>query len=232
MPLARGAGRARARGSRGPLVFFNHAMSAGGQDYGDASTLRSHGPAAASKAGAVGALVRSLATASLRTRTPATTRRGDGHAHPRRRRLGGGRRAAAPAAGARPGERSTSVLGCVPGLPAAGSPPTWWPRCGAASGPRRWWCWAPTSTPGTWATGRHRRRRRRGHGHGGAAAGGAPAGGAAPHRARGALHERGERAAGRAGPTPRPRRRAAAPRGRHGGRQRRGAPARLLGHGG
>jgi hypothetical protein len=51
--------------ARGRLVFFNHAMGAG-QGYGDVARLRVGGPAAASRAGAAGALVRSLATASLR----------------------------------------------------------------------------------------------------------------------------------------------------------------------
>jgi len=52
--------------ARGKLVFFNHAMATGGPGYGDTATLRTRGPAAASRAGAAGALVRSLATASLR----------------------------------------------------------------------------------------------------------------------------------------------------------------------
>ncbi|HYV65286.1 MAG TPA: peptidase M28 family protein, partial [Myxococcales bacterium] len=54
--------------ARGKLVFFNHSMSTPGgkTGYGEASPLRNHGPAEAAKLGAMGALVRSLATASLR----------------------------------------------------------------------------------------------------------------------------------------------------------------------
>ena len=52
-------------GARGRLVFFNHSMGAG-QGYGDTVRLRTRGPAAASRLGAAGALVRSLATATLR----------------------------------------------------------------------------------------------------------------------------------------------------------------------
>ena len=62
--------------ARGKIVFFNHSMStAGGKTgYGEASPLRNHGPAEAAKVGAAGALVRSLATASLRDpHTGATT---------------------------------------------------------------------------------------------------------------------------------------------------------------
>ena len=50
---------------RGRWVLFNHAMGAGA-GYGDTSVLRVRGPAAAARLGAAGALVRSLATASLR----------------------------------------------------------------------------------------------------------------------------------------------------------------------
>lgn len=59
--------------ARGRIVFFNHSMAVP-QDYGRFSSLRSRGPSAASKAGAVGALVRSLATASLRTPHTGNTR--------------------------------------------------------------------------------------------------------------------------------------------------------------
>lgn len=62
--------------ARGKIVFFNHNMStAGGKTgYGEASPLRNHGPAEAAKVGAAAALVRSLATASLRDpHTGATT---------------------------------------------------------------------------------------------------------------------------------------------------------------
>lgn len=53
--------------ARGRIVFFNHAMATGGPGYGDTAQLRTRGPATASRVGAAGALVRSLATASLRT---------------------------------------------------------------------------------------------------------------------------------------------------------------------
>jgi hypothetical protein len=62
--------------ARGKVVFFNHSMStAGGKTgYGEASPLRNRGPAEAAKLGAAAALVRSLATASLRDpHTGATT---------------------------------------------------------------------------------------------------------------------------------------------------------------
>ncbi|HWE25787.1 MAG TPA: M20/M25/M40 family metallo-hydrolase, partial [Myxococcales bacterium] len=62
--------------ARGKIVFFNHNMStAGGKTgYGEASPLRNHGPGEAAKVGAAAALVRSLATASLRDpHTGATT---------------------------------------------------------------------------------------------------------------------------------------------------------------
>jgi carboxypeptidase Q len=52
--------------ARGRLVFFNHAMATGGPGYGATAQLRTRGPAAAARVGAAGALVRSLATASLR----------------------------------------------------------------------------------------------------------------------------------------------------------------------
>ncbi len=51
---------------KGRIVFFNHAMAVA-DDYGRFGVLRNGGPAAASKLGALGALVRSLATASLRS---------------------------------------------------------------------------------------------------------------------------------------------------------------------
>ena len=62
--------------ARGKLVFFDHSMSTPGgkTGYGEASPLRNHGPAEAAKLGAAGALVRSLATTSLRDpHTGATT---------------------------------------------------------------------------------------------------------------------------------------------------------------
>jgi len=64
--------------ARGRLVFFNHAMASGGPGYGDTAPLRSRGPATASRAGAAGALVRSLATATLRDpHTGMTSWKGD-----------------------------------------------------------------------------------------------------------------------------------------------------------
>jgi carboxypeptidase Q len=51
---------------KGRIVLFNHDMKVT-EDYGRFAGLRGRGPAAAAKAGAVGALVRSLATASLST---------------------------------------------------------------------------------------------------------------------------------------------------------------------
>jgi carboxypeptidase Q len=58
----------RERGAliRGRIVFFNHAMAVA-KDYERFGELRSKGPAEAAKFGAVGALVRSLATASFRS---------------------------------------------------------------------------------------------------------------------------------------------------------------------
>ena len=49
---------------KGKIVFFNHPMSIG-KDYGKYAELRVRGPAAAGKLGAVGVLLRSLATASF-----------------------------------------------------------------------------------------------------------------------------------------------------------------------
>jgi Zn-dependent M28 family amino/carboxypeptidase len=51
---------------RGKLVLLQHAM-AEAKGYGEAARLRTRGPAQAARQGAVGALVRSLATASLRS---------------------------------------------------------------------------------------------------------------------------------------------------------------------
>ncbi|EPX64223.1 Aminopeptidase [Cystobacter fuscus DSM 2262] len=51
---------------KGKVVFFNHSM-AETKDYGPAAGLRTRGASVAAKAGAVGMLIRSLATASLRT---------------------------------------------------------------------------------------------------------------------------------------------------------------------
>ncbi len=52
--------------AKGKIVLFNHDMSKA-EDYGRAAALRTRGAVAAAKVGAVGMLVRSLATASLRT---------------------------------------------------------------------------------------------------------------------------------------------------------------------
>ncbi|HUJ26797.1 MAG TPA: M20/M25/M40 family metallo-hydrolase [Myxococcales bacterium] len=54
------------RDVRGKVVFFNHEMNKP-QDYGRDVDLRSRGPAVAGRAGAVGVLLRSLATASFRS---------------------------------------------------------------------------------------------------------------------------------------------------------------------
>ena len=58
---------------KGRIVLFNHDMKVAA-DYGKFANLRSRGPSAAAKAGAVGALVRSLATASLSTPHTGATR--------------------------------------------------------------------------------------------------------------------------------------------------------------
>src|SRR5207248_8126644 len=52
--------------ARGKIVFFNHTMSATA-DYGKFIELRTHGPSAAARVGAVAMLMRSLATGSLRS---------------------------------------------------------------------------------------------------------------------------------------------------------------------
>ncbi len=52
--------------ARGKIVFLNHAMSTP-SGYGQFIDLRSHGPSAAARVGAIALLVRSLATASLRS---------------------------------------------------------------------------------------------------------------------------------------------------------------------
>ena len=52
--------------ARGKLVFLNHSMATA-KGYGEFVDLRVFGPAAAAKVGAAGVLLRSLATASLRT---------------------------------------------------------------------------------------------------------------------------------------------------------------------
>jgi hypothetical protein len=62
---------------KGKFVFFNHTM-AEPADYGRFAGMRGRGPAVAAKAGAVGALVRSLATASLRTPHTGSTRYEEG----------------------------------------------------------------------------------------------------------------------------------------------------------
>jgi len=58
---------------KGRVVFFNHAMGVPG-DYRKFGELRTKGPAAAGKLGAVAALVRSLATATLRSPHTGSTR--------------------------------------------------------------------------------------------------------------------------------------------------------------
>ena len=58
---------------KGRIVLFSHSMEKP-EDYGRFASLRSRGPAAASKAGAIAALVRSLATASLSTPHTGATR--------------------------------------------------------------------------------------------------------------------------------------------------------------
>lgn len=58
---------------RGALVLFQHDMGAA-RDYRSAANLRGRGPAAAAAAGAAGALVRSLATGSLRSPHTGQTR--------------------------------------------------------------------------------------------------------------------------------------------------------------
>jgi len=62
---------------KGKMVFFNHAMAVPA-DYGRFAGMRVRGPAVAAQAGAVGALVRSLATASLRSAHTGFTRFEDG----------------------------------------------------------------------------------------------------------------------------------------------------------
>jgi len=52
--------------AQGKIVFFNHAMQAP-DDYGRFVEMRSRGPSAAARVGAVAVLMRSLATASLRS---------------------------------------------------------------------------------------------------------------------------------------------------------------------
>jgi carboxypeptidase Q len=58
---------------KGRIVLFSHTMEKA-EDYGRFASLRSRGPSAAAKAGAVAALVRSLATASLSTPHTGATR--------------------------------------------------------------------------------------------------------------------------------------------------------------
>jgi len=52
--------------AQGKIVFFNHTMRAP-DDYGRFVEMRSHGPSAAARVGAVAMVIRSLATASLRS---------------------------------------------------------------------------------------------------------------------------------------------------------------------
>ena len=63
--------------ARGKVIFLNHTMGQKG-GYGDWADLRTRGPAAAAKVGAAGVLLRSLATASLRTPHTGVTLAGDG----------------------------------------------------------------------------------------------------------------------------------------------------------
>jgi hypothetical protein len=69
--------RAKADAARGRIVLFNRPIrrnGAGPEGYGSASRLRTRGPSEAAKLGAVGALIRSLGTASYRLpHTGATT---------------------------------------------------------------------------------------------------------------------------------------------------------------
>jgi carboxypeptidase Q len=62
---------------KGRIVFFTHDMKVT-EDYGRFAALRGRGPSAAAKAGAAGALVRSLATASLSTPHTGSTRFDEG----------------------------------------------------------------------------------------------------------------------------------------------------------
>jgi Zn-dependent M28 family amino/carboxypeptidase len=103
---------------RGKVVLFQHSMG-DGQGYGEVVRLRSRGPAAAARQGAVAALVRSLATASLRDPHTGQTSFGAGPAIP----------AAAVSVEdalllhrlARRGPVTVRlVLGCGPGSPATG----------------------------------------------------------------------------------------------------------------
>lgn len=63
--------------AKGRIIFFNHGMSVA-EDYGRFAGLRTRGASAAAKQGAVGVLVRSLATASLRTPHTGAMRYEDG----------------------------------------------------------------------------------------------------------------------------------------------------------
>ena len=58
--------------ARGKIVFFNHTMSTPA-GYGQFVDMRTHGPSAAARVGAVAILVRSLATVSLRSPHTGTT---------------------------------------------------------------------------------------------------------------------------------------------------------------
>jgi hypothetical protein len=63
--------------ARGKIIFLNHTMGTEG-GYGQFVELRTHGPAEAAKVGAAGVLLRSLATASLRTPHTGTTQYEEG----------------------------------------------------------------------------------------------------------------------------------------------------------
>ena len=63
--------------ARGKVLFLNHTMGVKG-GYGDWVELRGRGPAAAARVGAAGVLLRSLATASLRSPHTGVTLAGDG----------------------------------------------------------------------------------------------------------------------------------------------------------
>jgi len=69
--------QSRGAAVKGRIVFFNHPMAVA-DDYGRFGELRNRGPAAAAKLGAAAALVRSLATASIRSPHTGQTRFAEG----------------------------------------------------------------------------------------------------------------------------------------------------------
>ena len=135
--------------ARGKIVFFNHSMStAGGKTgYGEASPLRNHGPAEAAKVGAAGALVRSLATASLRDphtgATPFPTARRRSPRPPSRSKTPSCCTGCCSAAPSRCGWASAAARFRTP-IRRTSSP-----TLAAARSRTRWSCSAHTSTPGT-----------------------------------------------------------------------------------